>query len=456
VTGNMINWKVGGEINLEKVVDGEIIPMASFSTSKINKRFQFAVPVKQQGFYYITTPRFRTRIYLKPADQLELNENAFTAEYEVINGSEENRVMEKWQKLFLPATQYGYYLSVFQNDSINLDNYIAAYQKLQPAISDFKSQNKLANDRFNRLFELATDVDNEFAPMYLFHCLSARNWSKKNTGSYSFSNPPLFYKQFIQPSKFSTTTILQVGEAMQYINLYQKFNLAFLSQEDKNDLSKAGQMKIMMNSISNDTVKSLFLKNQFDLVPVNNLSEFRSTFQPFEKYTFLPEVKKKYLSTYEAFMADTAYLGKSSYNFSLPDSTGRMISMSDFKGKVVLIDVWATWCGPCKGQIPFLKEIEEDYRGNDGVVFVAISIDRERDKQKWVNMIKKENMRGIHLLDDMGKSFGKKYGIVAVPRYMLLNKKGEWIEVRCPLPEAKKELKRYIDEALEQNDSVVN
>lgn len=120
VSGNLVNWKFGGEIGIQRVVDGELVSVASFSTPNTNKRFLFAIPVKQEGFYYVTSMRFRLRVYLKPADHLELNVNAFAGEYEVINGSEENRLMDKWQKLFLPATQYGYNISVFQSDTINL------------------------------------------------------------------------------------------------------------------------------------------------------------------------------------------------------------------------------------------------------------------------------------------------------------------------------------------------
>jgi thiol-disulfide isomerase/thioredoxin len=454
LSGNIANWKMGGEINLQKVVDGELVPIASFSTSKTNKRFQFAVPVKQDGFYYVTSLRFRSRIYLKAADPLELNLNAMSGELEVINGSEENRLLEKWQKLFFPATQYGYNISVFQCDTIDLENYLTNYQKLQAPINDFKLQNRSSNIQFNRLFDLAIDLDREYAPMYLLSCLSRRNGNRKNS-SFILDNSSL-YKQFIQPSKFKDLDILRIGEAMQYINLYQKLNLASLSQNGGNDLSGADKLKVMMDAFANDTLKAIFLKSQLETASVNNLTEFRATFQPFEKYTFLPETKRRYMSVYESFMPDTAYLGKSSYNFSLPDSTGRMISMKDFAGKVIFIDVWATWCGPCKGQFPFLKEIEEEYSDNDNIVFVAISLDRENDRQKWLNTIKKENLKGIHLLDDKGKSFGKKYDVMSIPRFMLINKKGEWIEVRCPLPEAKKELKKYLDEALNQDVSIAN
>jgi thiol-disulfide isomerase/thioredoxin len=257
--------------------------------------------------------------------------------------------------------------------------------------------------------------------------------------------------QFVQQKKFTDAKILEIGEGMNYINLYQQLRFGFMDVAPQGTkLWREDKMKIMMDAIANDTVKAFFLKDQMEKNEVNNLSEFRAIYQPFEKYTFPSAVKKKYQQVYESFIGDTAYVGKSAYNFSLPDSTGRMISMKDFKGKVVFIDVWATWCGPCKAQFPFLKEIEEEYKNNKDIVFLGISLDKVKDRQKWIRTIQKENLHGVQLLDDIGTAFGRPYQITAIPRFLLIGKDGKWIEVRCPLPEAKEDLKRYLDKGLQE------
>lgn len=448
VSGTIVNAPIGaGPISLQKVVNGGLIPVTGFNTTKTNKRFQLAIPIKEAGVYYVSSLRFRCRVYLKPADQLEMNINAFTGEYDLINGSEENRLLEKWQKLILPITDYGYNRSIFQNDSLNLEKYISTYEGLQASIKNFKEANKTADEHFNKLFAIAMDVDNEFAPLHLLSSLSARRKSKV-----TFNEPPVFYKQFIQPDKFNNAGVLNIGEAMSFINTYQKLNIALMPESERNKLWKDDRMKIMMDVITNDTVKAFFLKEQLETNEVNNLSEFRTIYEPFKKYAFLPAVKKKYAQAFDGFIGDTAFIGKSSYNFSLPDTDGKMVSMKDFKGKVVFIDVWATWCGPCRGQFPFLKEVEEEYKDNMDIVFVGISTDAITNKQKWLKTIKKEKLEGIQLIDDSGKSFGRKYNILSIPRFLLIDKQGNWIEIRCPLPEAKQELKRYLDKAL-QGDS---
>lgn len=62
--------------------------------------------------------------------------------------------------------------------------------------------------------------------------------------------------------------------------------------------------------------------------------------------------------------------------FELPDSAGATVRMSDYKGKVVLLDFWATWCVPCKTEIPWFIEFAEKYK-NDGLVVLGVSMDKE-------------------------------------------------------------------------------
>jgi thiol-disulfide isomerase/thioredoxin len=370
--------------------------------------------------------------------------------YEVINGSEESRLMQKWQHLISPITEYGYNLAIMQRDSLDLEAYQKIYENLAPSIVNFRSNINHNGSRFSKLFGMAIDVDKQLVPiLFLF-----KNPTGKGRGfvpaSKSLNDVPDFYKRLMQAEKFNDASILNIGETRSYMDLYSKLLIASIPTDLRVKLSKSERLGMIINRITNDTLKSYFLKDQMSEIEVNNLTEFRATFEPFRKYTGPASVKKKYEQVYEQFIGDTAFVGKSAYDFTLPDSVGHMVSMKDFKGKVVFIDVWATWCGPCKEQIPFLKEIEEEYKDSKDIVFVGISLDRLSDRQKWINMVKKENLQGVQLLDDMGKAFGKKYQIGAIPRFLLVSKDGKWIEVRCPRPEDKDSLRRYLDRALEQ------
>jgi len=454
VSGKFVNWKVGATVTIQRVVDGGYEKVNTISNSKDNNSFLLPCVVKEEGFYYLISPRWKLRVYLKPADKLELDIDGKSGSYEIVNGSEENQLIQKWQQLISPITNYGYNLSILQRDTFDLNTYQKTYESLESSIVNFRNNINHTGSRFSKLFKMAIDVDKEFAPILFLFNASAKNTKGFGGMPKNFNDVPAFYQRFIQVNKFSDASLLNIGEARSYMNLYAKLVIASLPADQRNQLTQNEKLGLKINAISNDTLKSYFFKDQMSEIEVNNLTEFRAIFEPYKKYTKPASVKKEYLRIFDQFSSDTAYVGKSAYNFTLPDSTGRMISMKDFKGKVVFIDVWATWCGPCREQFPFLKEVEEEYKDNNDIVFLGISIDRARDRQKWINMIKKENLPPLQLFDDMGKSFARKYEINAIPRFLLVSKDGKWIEVRCPRPEAKEDLKKYLDKALQEKPLV--
>jgi thiol-disulfide isomerase/thioredoxin len=450
----IINGKVlgpivrsGMQVSLQQVEDGAMVVRNTVQTDS-EGAFEMACLVKKEGFYYLTTPRCRVRVYLKPADRIRVDIDNKTGNPVLLSGSRENEILHQWQQLILPITSYGYNLNLFSTDSIDLNEYIRTYEKLKPAIAAFPSNINNTSAPFVKAFTNARDIDGQLAPIYFLLYKSAKKVKGWQPLPKDFNEVPASYKQFIQPGKFSNASVLRIGEALQFMNLYTKLNMALVPEQERKAWTQSDKLKWMMSQISNDTLKSVFLKSQLEQLEVNNLSEFIETFEPYKKYAKSGDVKAKYQSIYNLYIGDTAYIGKSSYNFTLPDTTGRMVSMKDFKGKVVLIDVWATWCGPCKAQFPFYKEIEEEYKDNKDIVFVGISIDRATDREKWLKMIQKEKLGGLQLLDDTGKAFADLYEINAIPRFLLIDKQGKWIEIRCPRPELKEELKRYLDKAL--------
>tara|TARA_B100001287_G_scaffold46460_2_gene35526 strand:- start:5725 stop:7104 length:1380 start_codon:yes stop_codon:yes gene_type:complete len=127
--------------------------------------------------------------------------------------------------------------------------------------------------------------------------------------------------------------------------------------------------------------------------------------------------------------------GSPSPKFKYKDIQGKIISLNQLKGKLVYIDVWATWCGPCKVQIPYLKQLEELYR-NKAIEFVSISIDQPKDEEKWRKMVVEKKLKGIQLFADNAwkSSFVKDYVIQGIPRFILLDKNGNIISPFAPRP----------------------
>lgn len=122
---------------------------------------------------------------------------------------------------------------------------------------------------------------------------------------------------------------------------------------------------------------------------------------------------------------------------------GSLIHLDQFKGQYVLIDVWASWCVPCIKMLPYLHELEQQYKGQN-IAFIALSIDA--DKTKWQNKTKELKLGGHQLLDQQG-AFAKKMNITGIPHYILYDPEGKLVSYKTALPN-NPELKKLLDSML--------
>ncbi|WP_303178130.1 TlpA disulfide reductase family protein [uncultured Butyricimonas sp.] len=120
-----------------------------------------------------------------------------------------------------------------------------------------------------------------------------------------------------------------------------------------------------------------------------------------------------------------------SSDYKYQDINGKMVSLDDLKGKYVYIDVWATWCGPCKAELPYLKELEKKFEGKN-IHFVSISVDA--NKAAWVKMVQAEQLGGIQLHGGSKAQIMKDYMIKGIPRFILLDREGKVIEKEMTRP----------------------
>ena len=118
--------------------------------------------------------------------------------------------------------------------------------------------------------------------------------------------------------------------------------------------------------------------------------------------------------------------GQPAPEFTLDDLDGQPVSLSQFKGQVVLIDFWASWCGPCIGDLPNLRKIKEK-TADWPVVFLNVSIDE--DEAAWREAIDKHEIEGVHVrADGWGAEVNKIYQVRGIPSYYLVDSQGLIVE----------------------------
>ncbi|MDE2812480.1 MAG: TlpA disulfide reductase family protein, partial [Gemmatimonadota bacterium] len=118
--------------------------------------------------------------------------------------------------------------------------------------------------------------------------------------------------------------------------------------------------------------------------------------------------------------------GEPAPDFTLDDLDGQPVSLSQFKGQVVLIDFWASWCGPCINDLPYLREVKKK-TSDWPVVFLNISLDADEDD--WREAIDEHEIKGVHVrADGWGAEVAKTYQVMGIPSYYLVDSQGLIVE----------------------------
>jgi peroxiredoxin len=118
-------------------------------------------------------------------------------------------------------------------------------------------------------------------------------------------------------------------------------------------------------------------------------------------------------------------LGTHAPNFSQPDNFGKLINLSDYKGKYILLDFWASWCGACRAENPNLLVAYNRYK-DKGFLVVSVSIDEAKDKLAWLKAIEDDKMPWTQLADLKGNQNEpyQLYGITTIPANVLISPEG--------------------------------
>lgn len=137
--------------------------------------------------------------------------------------------------------------------------------------------------------------------------------------------------------------------------------------------------------------------------------------------------------------------GAPGLNFALEDHKGKIWHFNDLKGKVVYIDVWTTWCGPCRMEAPLFEKMAADYAGKE-VVFLGISADRPKDKATWIEMA--GHKQTLQLYSGEKTAFMQYYQVPGYPTFLLFDKEGKVVTANAPRPSSEEILKAAINKLL--------
>ena len=145
-------------------------------------------------------------------------------------------------------------------------------------------------------------------------------------------------------------------------------------------------------------------------------------------------------------IAQKTAIGRPSLDFSQPDSTGAIITLSSFKGRYVLLDFWASWCGPCRAENPNVKANYEKYKDKNFTV-LSVSLDSPGARDRWLKAVATDGMVWTQVSDLKGwdNSAAKLYNVKAIPTNLLIDPNGVIVGKNLRGDELGKKLSSLLD-----------
>ena len=243
----------------------------------------------------------------------------------------------------------------------------------------------------------------------------------------SLKYPPSLDK-LLGTLSLNDTTMLRDEEYMNLLEAELRYTMG-LRQYDYD----SSFFNTVTNSSRPEPVKAALLyKGLKGMINNNGDSLVRSTlFNRYIVYQKDPSLEKKLRQ--RLAIENSLVKGLAAPSFFAYNLAGNRLSLEDLRGKWVVVDVWATWCAPCKRESPFFEQYAEMY-GTQKIVFVSLSVDTEEDRYKWQYEAATKTKSALQLRTVSKDEFMNQYGIEYIPRFILIDPDGKIAMSNLPRP----------------------
>lgn len=329
-------------------------------------------------------------------------------------------------------------------------NFINTEKRLKDSLEQIAFRNPVDDDPYFSYFAKMIRLDNLFTQEYMkfaFSKYAGLNTAQTREFVENHVNADLLKDINNEDYFISNNYIIFIKEYLDYLLKLDYDKNPALRENNFYDIEKTD--KTLRGKIRDFIIYNKFRgKIEFASGNFQQLNENREKARPYVaslENEYYKQVIENAFTEKEKLLYNTQK-GQPAPAFTLKSDKDKEFSLSDFKGKVVYLDVWASWCGPCRAEIPALKEIYDTYKNDDRLVIVGIAVND--GKKEWLNAIKKDMPQWLQLYDETGAVSGS-YNAIAIPKYILIDKNGNIANFNAPFPSDSEKLIAEINKLLE-------
>jgi thiol-disulfide isomerase/thioredoxin len=420
-----------------------IVILSSFTTPKTTIVLSGKITNTEVGKIWIKGESFEKEINLKPDGTFS---EKLPIDYEGIYAIEtsKNRMpiyFFKDSKISLTADDTNFNSTLKYTGKGSIENQYIAKKTIITSQISFEDYKLNETEFLNKLETTINSVKNLFQTTKF----SDDYFKQKETLNLHYLEQKniLFYNRFndkisVNFPKYDKKMDLDKESDFLFSWEYQDIVMTKFYENIKGDETGFTSAKYAIPEIK--ALKSQSIKNRLILYSINDINienaNYKNIYNDFISITNDPKIKESLTFNYNNvnnFLA--VQTGESSPTFNYENQKGGKTSLESLKGKYVYIDVWATWCGPCLKEIPSLEKVEEQFQGKN-IVFVSISVDNSKDREKWSNLVTEKKMSGIQLLADkeLNSKFIREYNILGIPRFILIDTNGNIVNAQASRP----------------------
>jgi len=383
----------------------------------INENTDIILDIKSSTYANLEVNDSLYNIYLEPGFKLRFSFLTNDKQKPKSDAELFQSYFRKLQTIF--DNNYGY-------DFLKLD--FNAFKKRNSFIE--KSFNSVINDFNNENFKrvLVSYFETKMALQKLFYATVNYDLKSELNEETQYLLSSDDYK--ISDLEFGNNNIDASAFLDLYINsvIYPQISKNNISEPDNQLLKAIGVIKAanvdpkMREWLIAQSIYLKILSSGLDSVNISALENFQIEFENSNFITSLKELKSE---------AETLNPGTLIPNLSGITKDSTLVSLHDLKGKLVYLDIWATWCKPCIMEIPYSKKLEKHFQ-DDNIEFVYLSVDKV--KADWNDFLIKHKFAGLHLLAKDRKKVYKELRLYGIPHYILIDEKSQIIDAYAPRP----------------------